>query len=309
MASTLPPLEALAKQRLTDLWESTLTLLEHGKAEDDRGNHAAARLQYSEAIGGLQALLELEPEPRRLELLRERLAEYSARLEQLNALLLQAGALSAPAAGGALPEVPQPPSVQQQGSGGLRIEATAAASPAAKPLANARLATEQAVQADEAGESAEALELYTVAIEAYFEAVKLEPSVEHRKLMAGLLDRAEQLKRAAAAPARPATAPAARPPPAAGQGYTDEEKAVLARSSTINGRLYYPWLDDAARERFSYGAAWSDPDGLVALNPEQKQHFGRWARPSEIMRGEGRRPQAARRAPTRWPAPPLGASP
>ena len=62
---------------------------------------------------------------------------------------------------------------------------------------------------------------------------------------------------------------------------------VLARSSTINGRMYYPWLEgEAARERFSFAAPWSDPDGLVALNPEQKQHFKGWARPSEVMRGE-----------------------
>ena len=56
-------------------------------------------------------------------------------------------------------------------------------SPAAKPLASARLATEQAVQADEAGDSTEALELYTIAIEAFFEAIKLEPAAEHRTLM------------------------------------------------------------------------------------------------------------------------------
>ena len=43
---------------------------------------------------------------------------------------------------------------------------------------------------------------------------------------------------------------------------------------------------EAARERFSFGEAWSDPDGLIALNAEQRQHFGRWARPSELMRGE-----------------------
>ena len=31
------PLEALAKQRLSDLWESTLTLLEQGKEEERVG--------------------------------------------------------------------------------------------------------------------------------------------------------------------------------------------------------------------------------------------------------------------------------
>ena len=37
----LAPLEALAKQRLSDLWETTLALLEQGKEEDERGNSAA----------------------------------------------------------------------------------------------------------------------------------------------------------------------------------------------------------------------------------------------------------------------------
>ena len=320
--SSLAPLEALAKQRLSDLWESTLALLEQGKQEDERGNSAAAYLQYSEAIGGLQALLEQEADARRQELLRARLVEYSLRLQQLNALRQEAQEAAAPA----FPSAPsQAPPVQQQlsgglTSGGLTIQASSAASPAAKPLASARLATEQAVQADEAGDSTEALELYTIAIEAFFEAITLEPAAEHRTLMAGLLDRAEQLKLSAAATGvvaatRPATAPAAAAAPAAasppaaarpaappaGQGYTEEEKAVLTRSSTINGRRYYPWLDDAARERFSYAAAWSDPDGLLALNPEQRSHFGRWARPSEVMRGAHPAPRTLALSVTPYP--------
>ena len=320
--SSLAPLEALAKQRLSDLWESTLALLEQGKQEDERGNSAAAYLQYSEAIGGLQALLEQEADARRQELLRARLVEYSLRLQQLNALRQEAQEAAAPA----FPSAPsQAPPVQQQlsgglTSGGLTIQASSAASPAAKPLASARLATEQAVQADEAGDSTEALELYTIAIEAFFEAITLEPAAEHRTLMAGLLDRAEQLKLSAAATGvvaatRPATAPAAAAAPAAasppaaarpaappaGQGYTEEEKAVLTRSSTINGRRYYPWLDDAARERFSYAAAWSDPDGLLALNAEQRSHFGRWARPSEVMRGAHPAPRTLALSVTPYP--------
>ena len=320
--SSLAPLEALAKQRLSDLWESTLALLEQGKQEDERGNSAAAYLQYSEAIGGLQALLEQEADARRQELLRARLVEYSLRLQQLNALRQEAQEAAAPA----FPSAPsQAPPVQQQlsgglTSGGLTIQASSAASPAAKPLASARLATEQAVQADEAGDSTEALELYTIAIEAFFEAIKLEPAAEHRTLMAGLLDRAEQLKLSAAATGvvaatRPATAPAAAAAPAAasppaaarpaappaGQGYTEEEKAVLTRSSTINGRRYYPWLDDAARERFSFASAWSDPDGLLALNAEQRSHFGRWARPSEVMRGAHPAPRTLALSVTPYP--------
>ena len=266
-------LEDLARARLSDLWETTLAMLEHGAAEDQRGNYAAACLQYSEAIGGLQALLELESDARRTELLTARLTEYSLRLQQLNSMRLNAAAappVAMPAVPTALLAQPQPPAAGPQPapavSDGLTIEAKAAASDATTPLANARLATELAVQADEAGDTAEALELYTAAIEAYLTAMKLEPvaAAEHRKIMSGLLDRAEQIKsggRPAAAPAAapgislpspPAAAAAAAPsaaapprPPAAGQAFTEEEKMVLARSSTINGKMCYPHVQMA----------------------------------------------------------------
>jgi len=61
---------------------------------------------------------------------------------------------------------------------------------------------------------------------------------------------------------------------------------VLARSSRISGRTYYPWLGDGQRERFAFPSPWEDPDGLLALSADQRKHFGRWARPSEFMRGE-----------------------
>ena len=61
---------------------------------------------------------------------------------------------------------------------------------------------------------------------------------------------------------------------------------MLARSSKIRGLLVLPWLDDQHRERFAFREPWSDPDGTLALNKEQRDHFGRWARPSEFMRGE-----------------------
>ena len=61
---------------------------------------------------------------------------------------------------------------------------------------------------------------------------------------------------------------------------------MLARGSKIDGRTYYPWLDDGSRERFHSATPWEDPEGLLRLSPEQRKHFGRWARPSQFMRGE-----------------------
>jgi hypothetical protein len=68
---------------------------------------------------------------------------------------------------------------------------------------------------------------------------------------------------------------------------TDAEKRVLARSSRIGRLLHYPWIyGEHAHERFSFPFPWEDPDGLLALNKEQKSNFGQWARPSAYMRGE-----------------------
>jgi len=65
-----------------------------------------------------------------------------------------------------------------------------------------------------------------------------------------------------------------------------EEKEVLARSSTVSGILFYPWMEDGQRETFHFTTPWEDPDGLLPLSEQQQKHFGRWARPSQFMRGE-----------------------
>ena len=103
------------QQQLSNLWETTLALLEQGKEEDERGNSAAAYLHYSEAIWGLQALLEQEADARRQELLHARLVEYSARLQQLDAVRQEAqktAALASPSA-----PVQSPPVTRQLSPG------------------------------------------------------------------------------------------------------------------------------------------------------------------------------------------------
>jgi len=298
------PLAAYAAARHADLWETTLALLERGKAEDDAGAASAAALLYSEAIGGLEALLELEPEGRRRELLRERLAEYGARLPELHAISArQTAAARVDPAEQAAPAARVNPA--------LRIESSAAARATSAPLASARLQTELAVQADAASDWVEALELYTLAAEHLLAALRLEDDAAGgapiRQRLAAVMDRAEQIKagktepsastsRIAPAPAAPAAAAAAAAAAATvastapASRLSDEEKRVLARSSRIGALLHYPWLGgDHARERFSgFPSAWTDPDGLLTLNTEQKAHFTRWGRPSDFMRGEPR---------------------
>ena len=73
----------------------------------------------------------------------------------------------------------------------------------------------------------------------------------------------------------------------------DAEKEVLARSSKISGRLFYPYLGDGQRERFHYDAPWEDPDGVLPMSDKQKQHFGRWARPSQACWVAIKLPKAA----------------
>ena len=94
-------------------------------------------------------------------------------------------------------------------------------------------------------------------------------AAKHRATLSSLLDRAEQLK---AGPSRHNNRPGPQPPatpvagapvavavtagagsraqPRAAELLSLEEKAALARSSVIDGRKYYPWVDDQVREKF-----------------------------------------------------------
>ena len=125
-------LEALAKSRIAETWESTLSLLERGKEEDDRGAWAAACLLYSEAISGLQTLLELEDGERRVSLLQARLQEYGARLAELNTAV-RAGVMQAPS------------SDSGADAGDPRIVSAQPPRAAVAELANARLCAEMAM--------------------------------------------------------------------------------------------------------------------------------------------------------------------
>ena len=185
MSGEPDPLAALAESRLADLWETTLTLLERGKAEDDANNGSAAVLLYSEAVGGLQALLELEESEKRLELLRARLAEYTSRLAQLRTALLQPARTSlADEAEDLANELWGTPrdtlSLQRQASQELKITSATAASAAAAPMASARMCAELAMLADEKGDNADAIDHYTEAVEWYLMALKLEPDEKEK---------------------------------------------------------------------------------------------------------------------------------
>ena len=304
------------------LWDTSLTFMEKGKAEDAAGNWSAAAILYSEGIEGLQALSEVSKRKDILGSYETIVAKYSQRLVELQQMMRGSSPVTqAPASNGdssqSSPLLSPPPPLPP-------------VSAAAAPLAKGRLCMELAVSADESGvQDAETVKLYVSATELYMQALKLEPDegakAQHRAIVTKLLERAEALRNPSSAsgrgasgasptPALPtppgvqpaATTPtAARPAPApvgssggarggggapsgggGGQLLGNDEKEVLARSSTIAGKLFYPYMGDGQRERFHFDEPWEDPDGLLPLSAKQVQHLKGWARPSDFIRGE-----------------------
>lgn len=71
------------------------------------------------------------------------------------------------------------------------------------------------------------------------------------------------------------------------RAYTSDELDVLRRSSTVNGQIFLPWLDDIdVNEQFKYPHVFNDDYGLLTLSKKQKEHFIQWKRPSEILAGK-----------------------
>lgn len=64
--------------------------------------------------------------------------------------------------------------------------------------------------------------------------------------------------------------------------YSMEEKKVLEKTSTINARIYVPFMEIDAQEKFNFPIPFSDKEGLLALAPKQKREFVKWLRISEL---------------------------
>lgn len=65
-------------------------------------------------------------------------------------------------------------------------------------------------------------------------------------------------------------------------GYTMEEKKVLEKTSLINSRIFVPFMDSDAKEKFNFPIPFTDKDGLLELAPKQKREFQQWLRISEL---------------------------
>uniref|UniRef100_A0A0R3WKU9 Calpain catalytic domain-containing protein n=1 Tax=Hydatigena taeniaeformis TaxID=6205 RepID=A0A0R3WKU9_HYDTA len=178
----------------------------------------------------------------------------------------------------------------------------------------------EALEADEQENSADALNLYSQAIEILLK-VRNETSdrafrEKVERLAKQALDRAEALKTAARSPSlskmsaaqkacnrlliwldlyfacshlylcvvgrRACIYLAARSGEAG--GYTKEELRVLRETSTINGREYLPFLDAIdSHERFAFAQPFTDQHGLIALSSKQRSGFVKWVRPSDFL--------------------------
>ncbi|CAO3607815.1 unnamed protein product [Cunninghamella echinulata] len=63
------------------------------------------------------------------------------------------------------------------------------------------------------------------------------------------------------------------------------EIEVLKTTSSVNDRVYLPWIDESdLKEWFSSSDKFLDPDGSLKLSEKQLSKFGAWKRPSDLMK-------------------------
>ena len=181
--------------------------------------------------------------------------------------------------------------------------------------ANQKLAC--ALDLDEAADANGAITAYMQAAELYLQGLQQlsenddssSSQAVHvmRRRLESTLDRVEQLKH----PTRPSPEKTKTRIPdtrqADSQNVTSDASAltaaeieILKQSSLIASGLFLPWAEqDATRllaeARNPHTPLFTDTDGFLPLSENQKKHFFRWARPSEIVRlrsaGSRRPPQ------------------
>ncbi|XP_048881976.1 calpain-7 [Brienomyrus brachyistius] len=255
---------------------------------DQKGKHNEAVFYYKEAA---QALIYAGMAGSKLENIQDKVNEYLDRVQALHA------------------------AVQAQSSDPLKSKHQL-------DLERAYFLVTQAFDEDEKGNSDEAIELYTQAVElciqASNETSEQELQGKLKQLAHQALDRAEGLKEsmskakaAASTKDKSATGGGAakaggqtrqylplgpdfslhdRPQPSRpvqsgepqGQRYTAEEIEVLRTTSKINGIEYVPFMSVDLKERFAFPMPFSDKCGKLALSPKQKAIFSHWVRPDEI---------------------------
>lgn len=175
--------------------------------------------------------------------------------------------------------------------------------------ANANSKLSRAMDLDESGESRDqVIDAYLEASKLYLEAIRISEANSISSLteslkrrVEGALDRVEALKKSISknqsTPDMQQHQP--RKKESKKPSLSEHEKDVLMRSSLIASGLFLPWSDED--EHFLTSQSSSRPKELfrdkelLKLSEKQKQHFSRWARPSEIIalrERSGRKQQA-----------------
>ncbi|KAM8811781.1 calpain-7 isoform 3-T3 [Eudromia elegans] len=181
-------------------------------------------------------------------------------------------------------------------------------------LERAHFLVTQAFDEDDKGNTEEAVELYTEAVELCLktatETSETGLQSKLKQLARQALDRAEALKESVSKSSqkekstvvkpnqpvrtffplgpdfslndKPQTIRAVQSTESQGQRYTAEEIEVLRRTSKINGIEYVPFMSVDLRERFAFPMPFSDKCGKLPLSPKQKAMFSKWVRPDDI---------------------------
>ena len=241
-----------------------------------------------EAVNTFMACILIEPNEKSRNLLQGKINEFIARCNELEETKLAAATSS-----------PSPASKYQNL---LETE-----------MSKGDFILEQALLADEAGKSAEAMDLYLNAVDAYLIAKTALSAYPDQvaiigKRILGVIERAEAIKSILMSMMLPdapvgvlpnATVPAGKkkslalPPPtpvvplptliptATSSSRTSSmlskaELDVLRRSSVINNKMYLPWNDVDYNEKFVYPSRFTDPDGMLPLSREQVSKCEGW---------------------------------
>ncbi|MBN3305524.1 calpain-7 [Amia ocellicauda] len=247
---------------------------------DQNGKYQEAVFYYKEAA---QALIYAGMAGSKLEKIQEKANEYLDRVESLHS------------------------AVQAQSSDPLKSKHQL-------DLERAYFLVTQAFEEDENGNTDEAIELYTQAVELCIptanETTDQALQGKLKQLARQALERAEGLKdsmskpaqRERAAPSKPINQvrpylplgpdfslhdkpQGVRPVQSCepqGERYTAEEIEVLRNTSKINGIEFVPFMRVDLKERFAFPVPFSDKCGKLALSPKQKAIFSRWVRPDDI---------------------------
>ncbi|CAG8651328.1 11487_t:CDS:2, partial [Scutellospora calospora] len=232
---------------LPKLYERAFDTANQAVNEDRNGNKEKAKRHYLEVVNIFGSIVQIEPDQVKRNKILTKCHEYRMRIEQLG--------------------------------GESTLDSL---------LKQAQTIQNQAKLQDEQKNYIEALTLYTKAAEIFIEAIKETKDASRNKQLTTevkqLFDRAEELK---GLPTR-RTLLAVQ---SANHGtkitssckLTQKEIDILKHTSFINERRFLPWLETDLNEEFKYEKPFVDLDGPLSLSIKQKENFGAWRRPHQIM--------------------------